>query len=256
MPGRHCLVAVDRANPHVPIGFVSVLVHAASPNVEDRAAGREELDYLVDSYLASKSLVQPRKGVSSFRESSPRLEILTLGVAPQYQNSGLARSLVLEMVRRVRASLPKSSGEHRVCQWSLSFISLTDFSISQDLTLGTHSAYGNVTGRSPPSPQSPVTPATPAEGSGSYFMSTSIESASKKLARHAGEGPLVIYANVATMNIPAISFYERMGLFVIPEVKLKGLYRGQGSASRLLSNESFRSDGEGAKDAFVVAGIM
>lgn len=89
-------------------------------------------------------------------------------------------------------------------------------------------------------------------------MPTSI-SASKKLGRHsadAGERPLVIYANVATMNIPAISFYERMGLYVIPEVKLKGLYRGQGTASRLMSNENFQSGGEVGKDAFVVAGIM
>ena len=70
--------------------------------------------------------------------------------------------------------------------------------------------------------------------------------------RHAKKS-LVIYANVATTNIPAISFYERMGLYVIPGVKAKGLYRGNGSGSRLLSRELGAED---EKDAFIVAGSM
>ena len=114
MPGRHCLVAVDR---DAPIGFVSAMVYD-TPDAAYRSE-REEVDYLVDSYLrlASKSTIQPRKGrsglVSSFGESSPReprLELLTLGVVPQYQNSGLGRRLVQDLVGRVRESLPKSSG--------------------------------------------------------------------------------------------------------------------------------------------------
>ncbi|EAU91573.2 hypothetical protein CC1G_02062 [Coprinopsis cinerea okayama7 len=221
MPGRHCLVAVDRAQPTIPIGFVSALVH------NDRTE-REELDYLVDQYLGRQSAATSSNDPSARK---PRLEILTLGIEPDYQNCGLARKLVQEMVRRVQASLPK---------------------------------FGSAlaTGLAPPSPISPVTPATPEETRGAYFNFNKSDASQ-----------IITYANVATSNIPAINFYEKLGMYVVPGVRLDNVYRGQSQASRLLSNANMirntsESDGSSSgftsrkigmgnsRDAFVVAGLL
>ncbi|RXW15426.1 hypothetical protein EST38_g10431 [Candolleomyces aberdarensis] len=79
MPGQLCLVAVHSSQPHIPIGFVSAALHG--PAVEEIV------------------------GEADPTETPPRLELLTLGVAPTYQQRGLATLLVTHIVQRVRESI-------------------------------------------------------------------------------------------------------------------------------------------------------
>ncbi|TFK25542.1 hypothetical protein FA15DRAFT_686985 [Coprinopsis marcescibilis] len=220
MPNRHCLAAFDMADPTVPVGFISALVHNAPGS--DYRSDREELDFLVDQHLDG---VPKRRGGSGLSTNSddgpsrePRIELLTLGVAPAYQHTGLARRFVRDMVARVQASMPKTA---------------------------------SVAGLPPPSPL------TPDDDRNTYF----VPSAKKTV---------IVYANVATTNFPAINFYKRIGMNVLPGVRLDGLYRGQGQqASRLLNNtnifskegnlggSAIRATGMGnSNDAFVVAGLL
>ncbi|KAJ2916292.1 hypothetical protein MD484_g4079, partial [Candolleomyces efflorescens] len=84
MPNQLCLVAVQSTQPAIPIGFVSAALHTP--------AGEEVA------------------GAESQSVPPPRLELLTLGVAPAYQQCGLATRLVTHIVQRVRESiLPKLS---------------------------------------------------------------------------------------------------------------------------------------------------
>ncbi|KAF8621551.1 hypothetical protein AX15_007720 [Amanita polypyramis BW_CC] len=69
-PARLCLVAHPRANPHNLVAFVSALFHD-TPHL-------------------------------------PRIEILTLGVLPAFQNRGLARRLVLSITQKLCSFAPSS----------------------------------------------------------------------------------------------------------------------------------------------------
>lgn len=78
LPSRACLIAVRRSQPKSPIAFISAALHKSSA-------------LALPTLSASKALDSPR----------PRIEILTLGVLPAYQNMGLARRLIRAVVDRL-----------------------------------------------------------------------------------------------------------------------------------------------------------
>ncbi|KAF9453909.1 acyl-CoA N-acyltransferase [Macrolepiota fuliginosa MF-IS2] len=121
LSSRACLIAVRRSQPNIPIAFISAALHKSS------------LLPLPGGLSASKALNSPR----------PRIEILTLGVLPAFQQHGLARRLI-------RAIVDKLCGP---------------------LTAG-----------------------------------------------------ILVHANVATTNTPALKFYERIGMRISSEI-IPNLYR-------------------------------
>ncbi|KAJ3571004.1 hypothetical protein NP233_g4044 [Leucocoprinus birnbaumii] len=82
LPSRACLIAVRRSQPDNPIAFISAALHKAC------AHG-------LPSFSASKALDSPR----------PRIELLTLGVLPAFQNNGLARRLIHAVVDKLSGPL-------------------------------------------------------------------------------------------------------------------------------------------------------
>jgi ribosomal protein S18 acetylase RimI-like enzyme len=85
VPNRTCLIAHTPSQPSSPIGFVSAsLALHPSPN--------KSLSLLRSTTIPSLDL------------NKPRLEILTLGVLPAYQNRGLARLLITRVVKHFRES--------------------------------------------------------------------------------------------------------------------------------------------------------
>lgn len=82
LPSRTCFVAYDKVEPNAPIGFISASTQPISPD-------------------EAKSLDPQR----------PRLEILTLGVLPAYQQCGLARLLMRSIVKSFRDSC---AGSHLI----------------------------------------------------------------------------------------------------------------------------------------------
>ncbi|KAF5351924.1 hypothetical protein D9756_007451 [Leucocoprinus leucothites] len=82
LPSRACLIAVRRGQPDSPIAFISAALHKTS------AQG-------LPNFSASKALDSPR----------PRIELLTLGVLPAFQNKGLARRLIRAVVDKLSGPL-------------------------------------------------------------------------------------------------------------------------------------------------------
>ncbi|KXN90152.1 Histone acetyltransferase MCC1 [Leucoagaricus sp. SymC.cos] len=81
-PSRACLIAVCRSQPNSPIAFISAALHASSPQG-------------IPNFSATKALDSP----------PPRIEVLTLGVLPAFQNRGLARRLIEAVVDRLSGPL-------------------------------------------------------------------------------------------------------------------------------------------------------
>lgn len=94
LPTRICLVAYKRAQPNVPIAFISAVT---------RQPASRHTDFALN--LSPDSL-------RIFDLSKPFLEILTLGVLPAYQHCGLARRLVKCVIDNFHPPCagPESSG--------------------------------------------------------------------------------------------------------------------------------------------------
>lgn len=154
IPTRICLIAYHRSQPTTPIGFVSAAVQQPLSVYNHASLKSPPASPLFPSSPRSR----PFPG---FDPIKPRLEILTLGILPLYQNRGIARHLI-------------------------------DCAIQ---SLG-HSPKGG--------------------------METTL-----------------IYANVSTTNIPALQFYERLGMYVFSGT-IKNLYR---------------TSSYGSRDAYLVIGL-
>ncbi|KAG6866648.1 hypothetical protein C0991_000758 [Blastosporella zonata] len=133
LPGHVCLVAYHPANPNTPVAFIS-----ASLQENPRVHGLTKS--LFHNALNSDAKVS---------QTTPHIEILTLGVLPAYQQQGVARLLVQQVYDYFR--------EHST-------------------------------------PSREITDST------------------------------LIHTNVATSNVPALSFYERLGMRVATGV-IRNLYR-------------------------------
>lgn len=153
IPTRICLIAYHRSQPTTPIGFLSAAIQQPLSIYNHTSLKSPPASPLFPSSPRSR----PFPG---FDPTKPRLEILTLGVLPLYQNHGIARQLI-------------------------------DCAVQ---TLG-----------------------GPSKG-----METTL-----------------IYANVSTTNMPALQFYERMGMYVFSGT-IKNLYR---------------TSPYGSRDAYLVVGL-
>jgi len=154
IPTRFCLIAYHRSQPTTPIGFLSAAVQQPL-SVHNHASLKSPP---ASPLFPSSPRSRPFPG---FDPTKPRLEILTLGILPLYQNRGIARHLI-------------------------------DCAI-QTLADSHKGAIQNT----------------------------------------------LIYANVSTTNIPALQFYERMGLYVF-SATIKNLYR---------------TSSYGSRDAYLVIGL-
>ncbi|TFK74608.1 acyl-CoA N-acyltransferase [Pluteus cervinus] len=88
LPRRICLVAHHRSNPQSPIGFVSAALQ------EPLSARNTHQKSSTSPRLAGSQL----KHIPGCEPTELRIELLTLGVLPPYQQSGLGRRLVQRVI--------------------------------------------------------------------------------------------------------------------------------------------------------------
>lgn len=88
LPGRICLIAHDTADANTPVAFISACLRQSQP--------ADHLTYL------SHDLKPP---LCESPDPAHWIEILTLGVLPEYQKRGIASLLVRRVYEYFRASL-------------------------------------------------------------------------------------------------------------------------------------------------------
>ncbi|KAF8971027.1 acyl-CoA N-acyltransferase [Flammula alnicola] len=103
IPTRACFIAYRRAHPTIPIGFISAAIQQPVSTLKCFTLESQSPE---DHPVSSTTPLEPK---ATLDLNKPRLEILTLGVLPSYQQHGLARRLVQRVVDTLRQSCATNS---------------------------------------------------------------------------------------------------------------------------------------------------